>query len=188
MHIRLRAVAIVSASIMLASSSAGIASAAAATHRVTGGQTTVELNRTTLAAIGRQGLTLSAVAPAAISRGAVLHLRNRWGSVNEPNYVVHEAGGFKITKGAESVTINNIVLNSTTSRATANVTGHGNIPALILGAPQNGMGGPGMFQLGGYSVTFTAGAVKALDQAFGTAVFTRRPTLGIGASRMLFAA
>jgi hypothetical protein len=184
--VRLRAIAIVGISVTLLATTVATASAAATAHRITGGQTTVELDSTTLAAMGRQGLTLSAYDPAAISRGAVLHLRNRWGTVDPPNFVVHEAGGFTITKGARSVTINNLVLDTTTSRATANVTGYGNIRALILGPPNNGTGGPGLFQIGAFTVTFTPGAIAALDSSFGTAVFSRRPTLGIGTSRMLY--
>jgi hypothetical protein len=175
-----RVVAVVGAVVVLASSGGAISSAAVTeSHSVTSGNVAITVTAATAKAVHGAGLHFTMVSPAT-RKNSDLRLPVSSGKVNAPNYVVRLAGGLQIASGSKVVTIKHIIVNSKTSRATANVTGRGNIVTFVLGDPQSGSGGPHMFQIGGYPVRFSSAAIKALDKAFTTSVFANHPMLGRG--------
>jgi hypothetical protein len=179
-HNRSRVVAVLGATALLFTTTSAV-SQAAASHDVTGGNTTIMLKAATLTAVDAAGVTLHRISPATIRNGD-LRLPVRGGTVNPPSYHVHQAGGFEFVKGATTIKFTHIVIDSKTARATAHVTGQGTIVALVFGQPQSGTGGPTKFGLGGFSVKFSAAAIRALDTAFGTSVFSHHPKLGTGST------
>jgi hypothetical protein len=177
-HSRSRMLAVLASSALLVSAGSAIADAAPS-HPITSGHTTITLRASTVKAVHSAGLNFNPIAPATLKH-SVFRLPARGGTANRPEYTVHQAGGLEIVKGTTTVKITHIVINSKKSRATANVTGHGNIVALVFGDPQSGGGSPRMSELGGYPVSLSPAAIKALDKAFATTVFADHPRLGTG--------
>lgn len=184
MKTRYRLIAAIGAGAVLVSGGAAVASAAAGVP-VTGGSVSVAMNGTTVKSIAGAGLAFYAIAPAT-KRNGVLRLPNSSGTANPPNFLTHQAGGFKFIKHGKAVKVTNIVFNTAKKQATADVTNHGNIVLFVLGMPNSGSGGPGRITYGGYSVTFAPAAIRAFDRALTTAVFARHPKFGTGTVTVLF--
>lgn len=186
MLIRARVIAAAAAATVLAAGGVtDTAAAAAASTLVTGGYVSIALKATTLHAIHDRGIALKPISPATIKK-SVLRLPTKSGKANPPNYTTDQAGGFSFDKGAKTIRITGIVINTTTQRASAKVTGHGRIVIFVLGEPTGGNGGPGKVEYGGYSVTMSGALIRALDGAFSVPVFSHHPNFGTGSTTVTF--
>jgi hypothetical protein len=78
----------------------------------------------------------------------------------------------------------NVHVNLKARTGTAVVSGHGRMPAVVLGAPSAGGGSGHKVTFSGYSVKMSKRLVKVLDKKFATKLFAHHPTLGIGSTTL----
>jgi hypothetical protein len=158
---------------------------AAASHTVTGGKSTVKLKTRTVAALASHGFALAATGKASL-KGTTLSLPVIGGHYNAGKGEVVHTGGFTISKGSNSVTIKNLVVNTTKGSGMAHVTGHGRIIVVAVGQPQRGSGTKHSVTYAGYTVKLSKRLIKVLDTKFSTTLFAIHPELGIGSTTLKF--
>ncbi len=185
MNTRLRLLAVATTASAVLAGAALTSPAFAAGTAITGGNVSIALNAHTVQVEHGHGITLSPIAAATLRKGT-LRLPVNGGTANPPNYTTKLGGGFKYTKAGHSVSITHIVMSTSSHRATADVTGHGNIDVFILGDPNSGSGGPGKVQYGGYTVKLTGALTRALDNTFNVQTFGNNSDLGTGSTTVFF--
>ncbi len=184
MTARLRLLAVATTSAVVAGAVLATPALAAATA-ITGGNVSIALNAHSMQVEHGHGITLNPIAAATLRNGT-LRLPVNGGTANPPNYTTKLGGGFKYTKAGHTVSITHIVMSTSTHRASADVTGHGNIDVFILGDPNAGSGGPGKVQYGGYSVKLTGALTRALDNTFNVQTFGNNADFGTGSTTVFF--
>jgi hypothetical protein len=169
----------------LATGAWGSPQTSAASQTVVRGKTTVDLNGKTVKALHSAGFSVSATGPADL-KGATLSLPVSGGTYNQGVGTIVHTGGIKISKGAKSVTIKDLIIHLKSGAASADVSSHGRISAVDVGSPQNGSGGPHWVSYGGFSVALSKATIKVLDHAFSTMAFANHDKLGVGSTTLHF--
>jgi len=152
------------------------------------GYTSLALNPTTASALTGLGLTVTPIAPASVSNGAIdFPITNPFFSVLGTGEIDH-SGGIAISDASTTVDLENFdinVLNQTLSADVSVVTGAttsslGRVTIVNLGFGGAGLRfGFGGLVLGPVSATLNTTATNALDSAFGTnALSGTTPPLG----------
>lgn len=183
-HLSLTATGLAAAATTASLVAAGPA-AAVPTAGVTGGHSTIAVEKTFNKALKAHGIKLKTTGPATYKK-KTLKLPITGGSANPPAFVLKYAGGVKLVEGSKSVSIKKLKANSTTSTVTAAVDGK-RIKLFSVGAPNGGSGGPGSVTFGGYTVTLAPRAIKVLDKDFGTKTFKKHSEVGIGSTTVKYA-
>jgi hypothetical protein len=161
------------------------ASAATPAAKITGGNVQIALNSKTLKAVRGHGIAFAPLGKATLRNGT-LKFPVTGGTLTGSNYRTKLDGGFTYSKNGHWITVTHIVMDTATHKATADVTGHGNIDVFILGDPQSGSGGPGKVSYGGYPVKLTGVLTRAVDKALSTSVVANNPAFGIGETTVTF--
>jgi hypothetical protein len=157
----------------------------AASQTVVSGKTSIDLNAKTVKALLSDGFAVTATGAANL-KGATLSFPVSGGTYNQGAGTVVHVGGVKVSKGSKSVTIKDLIIHLKSGAASADVSSHGRISAIDVGAPQSGSGGPHFVTYGGFSVTFSKATVNVLDHVFSTMAFAKHPKLGIGSTTLHF--
>jgi hypothetical protein len=159
---------------------------AAAGKSITGKKTTIVLSSPSHHALKAHHFTLEANGPARYKAGT-LTLPVTGGTYDGPlDSVVKQGGGFTISKGSKSVSINKLVDHTNSLSATARVSGHGRIAAVTIGIPGSSNATDTTATFADYQVTLSKQLVKVLDTTFGTRQFARHATIGTGTTKLTF--
>jgi hypothetical protein len=158
--------------------------------RLTGAQTSVDLNSGTLAALTSLGVKPGPVGGASLNGStisfpitggaAVIHSDHSY----QPGYidgvVLHQGSGLSLTKGSTTVTATDFVVNPGNSMLYATVGKDYNLPLFFLdGSGLQVSQSGGDVHLDGTKVELTPQASAALDQAFGTTALKPYTLIGI---------
>lgn len=165
---------------------AAVPAGAVPTAGVTGGHSSIAVEKAFSKALQAHGIKLKTTGPATYKR-KTLKLPITGGDANPPAFVLKYAGGVKLVDSGKTVSIRKLKADSTTSTVTAAVNGK-RITLFTVGAPTGGSGGAGNVTFGGYTVTLSPKAVKVLDRDLATKTFKKHSEVGIGTTTVKYAA
>jgi hypothetical protein len=157
----------------------------AATHKVTGGKSSVKLNASARKAMKHDGVTLTPVSPATYHH-AKLTSPITGGQYTGYSAKIRTAGGFTLSKGGVSVSITKLHSDSGTMTGTAIVTGHGRIDAVHISIPTHYDVNDNPAKFSGFTVTMTSDLVTILDNAFDTKAFKTHAEIGTGSTSIKY--